>query len=66
MFETDVEYLKDKEEMYKKRGLKIVDSSLLLKQRYIDLKIMFFVSVLVASLFAVIAIWVSFGGNSCP
>lgn len=44
MFETDAEYLKVKEEMYKKRGLKIVEPSLLLKEKYRELKMIFLVT----------------------
>lgn len=51
MFETDMEYLRKKEEMYKRRGLRIDNKDIvyvlfiILKEKYRVLKILFFVVV---------------------
>lgn len=62
MFETDEEYLKRKEEIYKKRGLKIIDINLLLKERYKFLKTIFIISISASIMYSFI-IGFAFGGR---
>ena len=52
MFETDLEYLKKKEEIYKRLGLKIENKDTILKSRYEHLKILYFLTILLSIVYS--------------
>ena len=62
MFETDVEYLRNEEKIYKKLGLRIIDKNILLKNKHKHFKLLFFIIVIVSIIYAFI-IGLAIGGE---
>lgn len=62
MFETDVEYLRNEEKIYKKLGLRIIDKNILLKNKHKNFKLLFFIIVIVSIIYAFI-IGLAIGGE---
>lgn len=62
MFETDMEYLRATEEMFKKRGIKIDNKDIILKNRHKTLKLLYILSIGTSIIYAFFIGFV-FGGG---
>lgn len=62
MFETDMEYLREAEERYKRNGLNIVNKDILLKNHHKNLKLLFIISIVISIIYSFV-IGFAFGGG---